>query len=79
MEPWVKEIIESAQAQKPLSIGEVVTHPDGRTIKIVDGQYYGIRGVSNFWYFREVMPGGALSERLEHGYGNEIRQDLLSL
>jgi len=74
MEDWAKEIIESIPGhQKPLSIGDTIKHKDGRTVRIVDGMYYGTHGVSNFWYFREVMPDGSLSENLEHGYGNQIR------
>jgi hypothetical protein len=51
---------------KHLFIGIRVTHPDGRKVEIVDGQYHGIRG-SNFWSWREVLPSGLLSKKLEHG------------
>lgn len=51
-----------------MKIGKVMRHPDGRMVKIVDGQYWGEHGVSNFWYWREVKRNGKLGE-LEHGYG----------
>ena len=52
-----------------LYVGLVTKHPDGRTVKIVEGQFYGRYGLSNFWCWREVLPDGSLSEKLEHGYG----------
>lgn len=51
-----------------LAIGKTVKHPDGRTVKIIDGQYMGEHGLSNFWYWREVKKGGKLGKK-EHGYG----------
>lgn len=68
-----REINEDAR-NPSLVIGAIVTHPDGRRVKIVDGQYYGgppgpFGGVSNFWYWREVQPDGSLSDTKEHGYG----------
>jgi hypothetical protein len=52
-----------------MAIGKVVQHPDGRTVKVTSGQYWGTHGLSNFWYWREVMADGSLSETEEHGYG----------
>jgi len=51
-----------------LSIGKVIKHPDGRTVKVIDGQYWGTHGLSNFWCWREVLSGGLLGPE-EHGYG----------
>jgi hypothetical protein len=52
-----------------MKIGEITTHPDGRKVKIISGQYWGTYGLSNFWYWREVLQDGTLSEKIEHGYG----------
>jgi hypothetical protein len=49
VEEWVKDITESVMGKSELEVGKVVRHPDGRTVKIVAGQYWGERGVSNFW------------------------------
>ena len=68
MEAWVKEIVESSIDGHPLRIGEIVKHPDGRTVKITGGQFYGKHGVSNFWYWHEVLEDGTLGPE-EHGYG----------
>ncbi len=51
-----------------LRVGDVVTHPDGRTVKITGGQYMGKHGLSNFWHWHEVK-GSVLSEKEECGYG----------
>jgi hypothetical protein len=66
---WVKDIVESSLGKSSLSVGAVVRHPSGRTVKITGGQYWGEYGISNFWYWREVLPGGKLSKTEEHGYG----------
>lgn len=65
----VRRLTESVIGGPPFKIGDTVSHPDGRTVRITNGQYWGTHGLSNFWYWREVLPGGALSETLEHGYG----------
>lgn len=66
----VKGIVESQNGNgKPLSVGLVCKHPDGRTVKITSGQYWGTYGLSNFWYWREVMPDETLADKEEHGYG----------
>lgn len=52
-----------------LSIGMRVKTPRGVLVEIVDGQYMGTHGLSNFWYWRRVLPNGKLSRKLQHGYG----------
>lgn len=69
VEPWVVQLTEEVMGAPPFAIGDVVTHPSGHTIKIVSGQYWGEYGLSNHWYWREVLPDGTLSENLEYGYG----------
>lgn len=66
---WAKELTESVIGGAPFKIGDVVKHPDGRTVKITEGRYWGDHGLSNFWYWREVLKDGSLSDKVEHGYG----------
>lgn len=68
VEPWIKELVEEVLGPSPMAIGAVLTHPDGRTVKIVAGQYWGDHGISNFWTWREVGADGSLGT-VEHGYG----------
>lgn len=67
VKPWVQEIIDETFGPH-LEIGMVTKHPDGRTVKIVDGQYMGTFGLSNFWDWQEVLPDGTLGKK-ECGYG----------
>lgn len=67
--PWVRDMTESILGGTPFKIGDRVEHPDGRTVEITDGQYWGTHGLSNFWYWREVLADGTLAELVEHGYG----------
>lgn len=66
---WVKNIVENNMEHSKLTIGKTIKHPDGRTVKITDGQFWGTHGVSNFWYWREVLKNGELAEIVENGYG----------
>ena len=66
---WVQKLTEDILGGPSFKIGDVVTHPDGRQVKIMGGEYWGEFGISNFWYWREVNPDGNLSRKLEHGYG----------
>lgn len=65
---WVREFTEEALGASPFDVGDEVKHPDGRTVRITRGQYWGTYGISNFWYWREVLPDGELGEE-EYGYG----------
>ena len=71
--PWVKAMTESVIGGPPFAIGDVVKHPDGRTVKIISGQFWGEHGLSNHWSWKEVFPDGKLSETVEHGYGWEVK------
>ena len=55
-----------------LAIGETFRHIDGRLVAITKGQYMGTYGVSNFWWWREVMPDGSLGDKEECGYGYSL-------
>jgi hypothetical protein len=67
--PWVREIVEREMGGAPFAVGDRVKHPDGRTVEITSGQYWGTYGLSNFWHWREVLADGTLSATDEHGYG----------
>lgn len=43
---------------------------DDKVIKITDGQFMGTYGVSNFWYWRELLKDGSLSDETFNGYGS---------
>lgn len=66
---WVKEMTESVMGGPPFKIGDIVKHPDGRMVKIVDGQYWGEHGLSNHWYWRPVDKNGKFCGPEECGYG----------
>ena len=68
IEQWVKDLTEK-HFPSQMEVGKTLKHPDGRTVKIISGQFWGEHGLSNFWYWREVLLDGSLSETLEHGYG----------
>lgn len=65
----IRNLVEEVCGGAPFAVGDRVKHPDGRTVEITGGSYWGERGLSNFWYWREVLPDGSLSEKEEHGYG----------
>lgn len=66
---WVKDLDEKVFGKSKLAAGKVVTHPDGRQVKITGGQYWGEYGVSNFWEWHEVRADGTLAKKQECGYG----------
>jgi hypothetical protein len=68
VESWVVELTEEVMGGSPFEIGDTVRHPDGRMVQIMNGQYWGTHGVSNFWYWREVRHDGSLGPE-ECGYG----------
>lgn len=68
VKPWVKGLVERYFGKCEMRVGKVMKHPDGRTVKIIDGRYWGEFGLSNFWYWREVKADGELGEK-ESGYG----------
>lgn len=63
VEQWVKDITEKTFGKSRMAIGATLKHPDGRTVKITSGQYWGSHGLSNFWYWREVKAHGKLGRR----------------
>ena len=63
-----KKITEDA-CSCSLKIDKTVKHPDRRKVKIIDGQYWGTYGLSNFWSWRAVLKNGALAKKIESGYG----------
>ncbi len=68
IERWVKNITEEVFGDQPFKIGDIVKRPSGRNVKIINGQYWGTYGLSNFWYWKEVLSNGELGIK-ECGYG----------
>ncbi len=66
---WVIELTEEVLGKSPFKVGDIVKHPSGRMVKIISGKYWGAHGLSNFWYWREILPNGTPSDNVEHGYG----------
>jgi len=69
MSEFGRAITESVLGQTKMAIGKRLKHPDGYMVKIVDGQWWGSHGLSNFWYWRRIKKDGSLSRRKESGYG----------
>lgn len=65
----VIELVEKTIGSSPFKVGDVVDHPKGYKVKIVDGEYWGTYGISNFWHWHRVLEDGTLSEEKESGYG----------
>ena len=70
---FTKGLVEKVCGENTLKVGAQVSHKDGRLVEITDGQYWGTRGISNFWYWREVKEDGTLAEKIECGYGKDLR------
>ena len=49
-----RSITEAVVGGPPFRIGDDVLSVDRRRVRIVDGVYWGERGFSNFWTWREV-------------------------
>jgi hypothetical protein len=72
---FVKELVEEILGDH-LEIGMISIHPTTqKKVKIIDGQYWGTYGLSNFWYWKEVLGDNALSEETFHGYGWNPRKN----
>lgn len=71
VEQWVKDLTEEVTGGSPFEIGDIVSHPDGRSVKIVSGQYWGTHGLSNYWSWVPVDSKGNPTGPKESGYGWE--------
>jgi hypothetical protein len=77
IEQWVKDIVAEVDATikrdytdpSKMKIGDVVTHPSGRTVKIIGGAYWGTYGLSNFFDWQEVFPAPTLENPGRVRYG----------
>lgn len=65
----VSSIAKEVTPPAPFAVGDIVSHPSGRRVKITGGRYWGAHGLSNFWEWHEVLPHGQLSPKKEKGYG----------
>lgn len=66
--PWIQELTEELAGPSSMAIGKTLQHPDGRTVKVMSGQYWGEHGLSNWWTWREVREDEYLGPE-ESGYG----------
>jgi hypothetical protein len=64
----IREMVEEIGGSSPFKINDIVKHPDGRTVKIISGAFWGTYGLSNFWYWQEILPNNKFGPT-EHGYG----------
>lgn len=69
VQKWVRDLVEGVLGPSQMAVGATVKHPDGRTVRIISGRYWGDYGLSNFWSWREVLPDGTLADKVENGYG----------
>lgn len=68
MDEFIKDIVSEHFGSNHYEIGNRCIRND-KVIEITDGQYWGTYGISNFWYWKEVLPDGSLSAETFHGYG----------
>ena len=66
---WAVELTESVIGGAPFKIGDRVKHPKHGLVEIIGGKYWGVYGISNFWYWKKVLPDGGLSKQTYNGYG----------
>lgn len=70
LEQIARNINQEESAKSQMEIGKVLTHPDGRTVKVKSGCYldptYG--RVSNWWTWNEVKADGSFGQD-ESGHG----------
>jgi hypothetical protein len=52
-----------------LEVGKIVKHPEHGRVKITDGQFWGIHGLSNFWSWRKVDKENKPYGKTYNGYG----------
>ena len=71
VKPWAIALTEKHFGGSPFKIGDKVIHKRHGLVVIVDGQYWGTYGISNFWDWQKVLPDGSISKGVYHGYGNE--------
>ena len=70
----LRELADDMFGVSILEVGRYFLYKDC-PVKIVSGQYWGSRGISNFWEWKRVLGDGKLSEEIEHGYddGDDFR------
>ena len=73
IKPWAVEMTERVCGGAPFKIGDRVMHPKHGLVEITAGQYWGTHGISNFWYWTNVLNDGRLGKRNYHGYGWSIK------
>lgn len=64
-----RQITEEAVGSTKMKVGKIVNHPKYGRVKILDGQFWGTFGLSNFWYWKKVDKKNKPYGRTFHGYG----------
>lgn len=59
----------------PFEVGDYVLDLNGSLVKILDGQYWGWSGFTNFWSWSRVLKDGSLDTNVQCGYGWLPRQN----
>jgi hypothetical protein len=62
------QLNKAMEAKSKMKVGEIIDHPDGRKVKVLDGSFLRGGRVSNFWTFAPVDENGKLGKE-EYGYG----------
>lgn len=57
VEKWARELTEEVLGGPPVRKGGRYLHPVDGAIEVIDGQYWGQHGVSNFWYWTVLSTG----------------------
>ena len=67
--PFIQDIVEKVFGDH-LEIWMITINPEtGKLVKVVDGQYWGTFGFSNFWYWKDVKVDNSLDDEIHCGYG----------
>lgn len=69
IEPWVRELSERQFGGAPFKVGDRVLHSEDGLVEIISGNYWTAGGLSNFWYWKKVLPDGTLDAEKRSGYG----------
>lgn len=56
VEQRIKDFVEKVFGKSPYEVGDIV-EIDGRPARITSGQYWGTRGISNFWHWEFLDEG----------------------
>lgn len=64
--PAIRALVADVIGESPLEPGKRYIHPEDGLIEVTRGQFWGERGLSNFWYWTVLATGEE-----HHGYGGQ--------